>query len=166
MKREPQTANELFAKSRKFQALYNRAVQVPAEMRREGATRAEASRKFGVPSDVVLDLIPSAFRKDRNGRYQVKPSDDLLRVLLIPSRKGLREIVVRGSREASFVNEYFRAVEKYLKRGDSSALKRLRRKSVTDADGNDVRLLTNLEELERQAAAGVLHFESLYGRTR
>jgi hypothetical protein len=166
MSREPQTVRELFAKPRKFQALWNRATQVPAEMRSKGISRGEASKRFGVSPDVVLDLIPSAFRKDRNGRYQVKPSDDLLRVLLIPSRAGLREIVVKGSREASTVGEYWSAVEKFLKRRDPSPLRRLPRKTVMDANGESIRLLTNLDELERLGSAGVLHFESIYGRTR
>jgi hypothetical protein len=163
--REPQTIKELFAKPRKFQALWNRVTQVPAEMRSKGISLKEASRMFSVSPDAVLDLIPSAFRKDRNGRYQVKPSDDLLRVLLIPSRKGLREIVVKGSREASAVGAYWSAVEKFLK-GGPSPLRRLSQKTVTDADGESIRLLTNPDELVRLASAGVLHFESLYGRTR
>ncbi|MGB9242165.1 MAG: hypothetical protein WCC03_02350 [Candidatus Acidiferrales bacterium] len=163
--REPQTIKELFAKPRKFQALYNRVTQVPAEIR-SGATLLEAARRFGVTPAVVIDAIPSAFRKGRNGKYEVKPSDDLLRVLLIPARRGLREIVVQGSREASIVGQYWSAVEKFLKRGDASGLRKLPRKTVTDASGERIRLLTNLEELERQASAGVLYFESLYGRTR
>jgi hypothetical protein len=164
--REPQTVSELFAKPRKFQALWNRVTQVPAEMRSTGISLKEASKRFSVSPDVVLDLIPSAFRKDRNGRYQVKPSDDLLRVLLIPSRKGLREIVVRGSRKASVVGGYWSALEKFLKRGDTAALRRLHRKTVVDANGEQIRLLTDLDELEHQASAGVLQFESIYGRTR
>jgi hypothetical protein len=164
--REPQTINELFAKPRKFQALWNRVTQVPAEMRSKGISLREAAKRFGVSPDAVLDLIPSAFRKDRNGRYQVKPSDDLLRVLLIPSRKGLREIVVKGSRQASIVGAYWSAVEAFVKREDPSPLRRLSQKTATDANGEIIRLLTNLDELERLASAGVLHFESIYGRTR
>jgi hypothetical protein len=166
MSREPQTVKELFAKPRKFQVLWNRVTQVPAEMRSTGATLREAARRFGVTPEVVIETIPSAFREGRNGRYEVKPSDGLLRVLLIPSSKGLREIVVQGSREASIVGEYWSAVEKFLKRGDVSAVRKLSRKTVTDGSGERIRLLTNLDELERQASAGVFQFESIYGRTR
>lgn len=166
MNREPQNVKDLFAKPRKLQALYNRAVQIPAYMRSKGVTLGKASETFGVSSEVVIDLIPSAFRKNRSGRYEVKPNDNLLRVLLIPSSKGLREIVIQGSREASIVGHYWNAVEKFLKRGDASWLRKLPRKTVTDASGERIRLLTNLEELERQASAGVFGFESIYGRTR
>ncbi len=50
--------------------------------------------------------------------------------MVIRFRKGLREIATRDSREASLIGEYWSAVEKYLTRGDASALKKLRRKAV------------------------------------
>jgi hypothetical protein len=159
----PRTAAQLFSMPRRFQDHWNRAVQVPSEMRSQGLTLRQASRQLGVSPKVVLRLVGKTFTKKR-GRYHVKPTDHLLRILLIPSRKGLREIAVRDSREASLIGEYWSAVEKYLTRGDASALKKLRRKSVIDAAGRRVRLLTNLEELSRQGSAGVLRFESIYGR--
>ena len=162
--RAPRTAKELFARSREFQDTWSRIVQVPSQMRSKGLTLRQAARQFGVSPSVVLRLAGSAFRKKPNGRYAAKPIDRLLRILFIPSEKGLREIVVRDSREASSIGEYWSAVEKFLTRGDGSVLQKLRRKRVMQADGKRVRFLTNLEELKRQASAGVLHFESLYGR--
>jgi hypothetical protein len=163
--RPPRSAKELFARPRKFQKLWNRVTQVPAEMRSKRLSLNQAARQFDVSPKVVVRLIGAAFRRKRNGQYAVKPSDRLLRVLLVPSKKGLREIVVKGSRQASIVGKYSSAVEKFLRTRDAAALRKLRRKSVTDAAGKRVRLLTNFEELENQASAGVLHFESLYGRT-
>jgi hypothetical protein len=161
--RPPRTSEEFFALPKKFQDQWNRVVQVPSEMRAQGLSLPQATRPLGVSPKTVIRLAGSAFTK-RRGRYQVKPTDRLLRVLVIPSRKGLREIPTRDSREASLIGEYWSAVEKFLTRGDSSALRKLRRKYVTDAHGKRVRFLMDLEELKRQASAGVLHFESLYGR--
>jgi hypothetical protein len=162
--RPPRSFEELFARSRSFQDLWNRAVQVPAEMRARGLSLLQASRQLRVSTKNVLRLAGSAFTKKR-GRYQVKPMDRLLRVLIVPQKKGrLQEVPTRDSREASLIGEYWSAVEKFLTRGDSSALRKLRRKYVTDAHGKRVRFLMDLEELKRQASAGVLHFESLYGR--
>jgi len=76
----------------------------------------------------------------------------------------LGEIAVRDSREASLVGQYWAAVQKYLETGDASALRRVRRKTVTDADGKRVRLIKDLTELERLGSAGVLSFESLYAK--
>jgi hypothetical protein len=162
--RAPQTTKELFARPRKFQELWSRIVQVPTEMRSKGMTLKQASTAFGVKSRDVLRLAPSAFKKDRKGRVSVRARDRLLRVLLIPSSMGLREVAVRDSREASLIGEYWSAVEKHLVRGDSSALKKLPRKTITDVRGKRTRLITNLDELNRQASAGVLSFESIYGR--
>jgi hypothetical protein len=163
--RAPRTAHELFKSSRVFQEQWNRIVQVPAEMRSTGASLRQAAKDVGVSPALVTRLAGSAFIKRPNGRYEVKANDRLLRVLLIPSNKGLREVAVRDSREASLIGEYWSAVEKYLARGDASALQNLRRKRVINADAKGIRLLTNLEELKRQASAGVLRFESLYGRS-
>lgn len=159
----PRTAKELFARPKRFQDLWNRAVQVPAEMRAQGVSLSQAARQLGVSTKTVLRLTGSAFTK-RRGRYGVKPTDRLLRMLIIPGKKDLREIVVRDSREASLVGQYWSGLEKFLTTGDATPFRELPRMTVRDEDGKRVRLLTDLDELKRQASAGVLHFESLYGR--
>lgn len=162
--RPPRTADELFARPKRFQDLWNRAVQVPAEMRRLGLSLKQASLKFTVSPKTVVQLAGPAFTKKR-GKYQVKPVDRLLRVLVIPGNKGLREIVVRDSREASVVGQYWSAVEKALGPAqDSTVFLEFPRKTIRDENGKRVRLLTDLDELKRQARAGVLHFEEMYGR--
>ena len=160
---QPLTTDQYYAMPKRLREQWNLVVQVPAEMRAYGSSLRQAARRFSVSPKTVVRLAGSAFTK-RRGRYQVKPSDRLLRVLVVPSRKGLREIGTRDSREASVIGEYWSAVEKFVTRGDASALKRLRRKTVIDASGKRVRLLTNLEELSSQGSAGVLRFESIYGR--
>jgi hypothetical protein len=163
LNRPPRSAEELFARPRKFQDVWNRAVQVPAEMRAHGLSLPQAARQFGLSTATVLRLALSAFRKS-SGRYKVRPTDRLLRVLQIPSKLGLAEIALKDSREASFVGAYWSAVEKLLVNGDASALLILKRRTVKDATGKRVKLLFDVDELKRQASAGVLHFESIYGR--
>lgn len=159
----PRSLKEYSARSRRFQDEWNRAVQVTSGMRSQGLSLTQASKQVGISPQKVLQYIGSVLRKS-GGRYKAKPNDRLLRVLLIPSENGLREIVVRDSQEASLIGKYWSAVEKYLRRGDASALERLQRKTVKDADGKRVRLLLDLDTLRIQASAGVLQFESLYGR--
>jgi hypothetical protein len=88
-----------------------------------------------------------------------------LRVLVIPSRKGLREISTRDSRQATIVADYLNALHRYLATGESSALLSFRRTRVSGADGKKIALLTDLPTLDRLAAAGVLSFESIYARS-
>ena len=133
-------------------------------MRADGVSLRQASREFGLDPRTVVRLGGSALRKRANGRYKAKASDRLLRVLRVPTREGLREIAVRDSRQASQVAEYWNAVHRYLETGDDSALRKFRRKRITDANGVRVPLLTDLGELDRLGSAGVLSFESLYAK--
>jgi hypothetical protein len=91
-------------------------------------------------------------------------SDRLLRILIVPTLAGLREVAVRDSRQASQLAEYWDAVQRYLQKGDESALRRFQGKHITDAHGEKFQLLTDREELDRLGSAGVLSFESLYAR--
>src|SRR5262252_9019284 len=110
---QPQTFDQYYALPRRLRDQWDLVVQVPAEMRAHATSLLQAARRFGVSPKSVLRLARPAFTKKR-GRYQVKPTDRLLRVIVIPSRKGLREIATRDSREASLIGEYWSAVEKFL----------------------------------------------------
>ena len=75
----------------------------------------------------------------------VKRWDRLLRILVIPGKKGLREVATRDSRQASIIGKYWNAVERAIgPENDDTELRNFRPKTVTDAAGSRVRLLTNL----------------------
>ena len=158
------TYREYLAKPASFQIQWNRAVQVITQMRAHGYSLQKAAKEIGISPAIVVRLAGSALRRTLSGRIVAKPADQLLRVLLIPGDKGLREVPIRDSRQASLIGEYWNAVEKYLTTGDSRMLLKGRWKNLIDARGNRVQLLTDLTILRRQASAGVLQFESLYGR--
>lgn len=103
-------------------------------------------------------------KKRANGKYVAKTGDRRLRVLMIPTPEGPREIAVRGSHEATVVGRYWAAVQKYLQTGDESALRRIRRAKIKSADGKRIRLIKDVAELDRLGSAGVLSFESVYAR--
>ena len=139
-------------------------MQVPGVMRSQGVSLKEASKQFGLRPEVVRRLARTAFTKRSYGKYVVKRVDHLLRVVLIPSEKGLREIVLRDSRETALIGHYWNAVDLYLSVGDVSGFRKLKKKSVRDASGKRIALLTDLDELKRQGSAGSFSFETLYGR--
>jgi hypothetical protein len=134
-------------------------------MRRDSVSLQQASREYGIDPRTMIRLGGSALRKAANGRYAAKPIDRLLTVLRVLTRVGLREVAIRDSRLASLVAEHANAVQKYLQTGDDSALRKLKRRSITDARGKRVRLLMDLEEIDRLGSAGVLSFEYLYARS-
>jgi hypothetical protein len=114
----------------------------------------------------MISLGGSALRKLKNGRYVAKSHDRLLRVVVVISKhKGLLEVAMRDSRQASKAGKHSAAVQRYLETGDDSALAKLQGKHIIDAQGKRVALLTDLDELDRLGSAGVLSFESLYARS-
>lgn len=164
--RPPRSADEFFARSARAQERWTRATHAVTRMRNDGISLSQALRENGVSRDAGLRLIGSAVRRQSNGRYVARRTDRLLRVLAIPAADGMREIAVRDSRTASAVSDYYRALKRFTQRGDSSRLADFAGTVVTDADGVRVPLLTDLAALQRLGDAGVLSFESIYGRTR
>jgi hypothetical protein len=160
----PRTAEEYFARSERFQDTWTRVEHAVSKMRADDISLQQASREFGLSPGTVIRWGGSALRKRRDGRYAARPTDNLLRVLVILTSGGLREFAVRDSRQASLLAEYWAAVQRYLETGDASALRKIRRKTITTADGKKVRLIKDLAELDRLGSAGVLSFESLYAK--
>jgi len=161
----PKTTEQYRAKPKRFQELWDRVVGVVSKMRSEKTSLQRTSRQAGVSPRSVIRLGGSALRKGPNGRYVAKPSDRLLRVLVIPSANKLRQVAVRGSRQATVLGEYWNGVRKYLATGDSSGLKKFQGKKIPDANGAQIPLITDLAELNRLGSAGVLSFESMYARS-
>jgi len=160
----PRTLEQFTAKPERFQKAWKQATHVISKMRSEGQSLRHAARDFGIDPRTVRRLAASALRKGANGRYAAKASDQLLRVLLVPTHDGAREIAVRGSRQASELAEYWVAAQRYLRTGDAKALKTFAGKRITAADGSEVPLLTKPSELDRLGSAGVLSFESIYAK--
>lgn len=158
----PRTAKQLFALPKQAQNQWIQATHVVSKMRADGDSLSRASREFGFAPKVVIRLARPALRKRRNGRYAAKPADNLLRVLAIPNERGIEEIALRDSREATRLSKYWIAVHAYLQTGDASLIKQFRGKGITDANGNRVRLVIDLDILDRLGNAGNLSFETIY----
>jgi hypothetical protein len=161
--RAPRSAEEFSAMPESDRDFWNDVGQIATEVR-SGGSLSKVARKYNRNPRKVLRAAQTAFRKLKNGRYAVKNSDRILRVLVMPTRKGLREIGVRDSRQASLIGRYWTAVERYRDTGDASALKEFRGKHVIDATGKRVRLLTDRRALDHLGSAGVLSFETLYAK--
>ena len=161
----PRNAQQYLNKPLRFQDLWNRVVSVISKLRSQGTSLQQTSREVGISPKTVLRYGGSALRKGTNGRYQTKKNDRLLRMLMVPTDQGPREIALRASGQASTLGEYWNAVHRYLATGDSSGIKKFEGRHVIDAEGKQVLLLTDLRELDRLGSAGSLSFESIYGRT-
>jgi hypothetical protein len=160
----PRNSGQYFALPENEQEKWNRIVHVIAKMRSEGKSLTQASRDFNLDRRLFLARAGSTLQKTKSGRYVAKRSDRLLRVLVIPGLQGLTEVAVRGSSTASKLAAYSDAVQKFLRTGDPSSLKKFRNLKVVNEKGERIELITDLAELQRLGSAGVLSFESLYAR--
>ena len=160
----PRTAAQYWKMPAQLRDMYDRALQASTYMRTARVSRRKAAQKFNISPQVLARFAGKALRRQSNGRYVVRPTDKLLRVLVIPTKKGLREVATTDSRQAHAVSEYWIAVNRYLDTGDASALQNFRGKRIVDANGKRVPLLTDLAELDRLGNAGVLSFETIYAK--
>jgi len=165
LQRPPRTAVQYNAKSDQFKDRWDRIVGVISKMRAEKLSLKRASQEAGLDPQTVKRWAGSALKKSASGRYAAKRSDQLLRILKIPDSHGTRDVAVRGSRQATLLANYWVAVHRYLESGDASGLEKFRGKSIKDADGVQIALLTDRRELNRLGSAGVLSFASLYARS-
>jgi len=156
----PRTLRQYSSKSNKFQETWDSVAHVISRIR-DGVSLQKASKEFGIAPSVIVKLGRPALRK-KKGRYVATKTDRLLRVVTTLGAKGKKVIATRDSRQASLVGGHWAAVQKYLQTGDDADLLKFKNKRAIDASGNRHRFLTNLEELNRQASAGVLSFESMY----
>jgi len=145
---------------------WTKAIDVLRTMREHPRTSLQsASAQSAMRPEIAKRLLRPALLKQSNGRYRVKPGDQLLRVLRMLTPDGPVEIGVRGSRQASTVGEYWAAVQKYIATGDAIGLNKLRGKGIRDAAGNEITLITDTQQLKRLGFAGQLSFESIYARS-
>jgi hypothetical protein len=158
--RVPNSARQYFAMSQKDQETWDSVAHVISRMR-DRVSLQRASKEFGIAPGSVIQLGRPALRK-KKGRYVATRTDSLLRVVSILKHKGKQVIATRDSRQASLIGSHWAAVQRYLQTGDDSALLKFKKTRIVDASGKRHQLLTDLAELNRQASAGVLSFESLY----
>ena len=162
--RKLRTPAEYFALPKRQQEAQKKAAHVLSAMRTENVSLYRAAREHEISPKTVLKHARSALLKTSRGTYKARARDAIIRVLVLPTPRALAEIATLDSRSATIVADYWNAVHRFLETGYDTELARFRGKSIIDAQGNPVPLLTDLDELERRGAAGVLSFQSLYAR--
>ena len=159
----PRSIEDYNAMSEGDQQLWDDIGQITTEMRL-GTSLNRASQKFDRDPRTVRRLGKTALRKLRNGRWATKRTDRLLRVLQRLTPDGKVEVAVSDSRQATVLGRYWNAVGLYRDTGDPSRLQEFDGQYIIDTAGDQYPLLTDLQTLDRLGSAGVLSFETLYGR--
>lgn len=159
----PRSIEDYNAMSERDQQLWDDIGQITTEIRL-GASLNRASRQFNRDPRIVRRMGKTALRKLRNGRWAAKRTDRLLRVLQRITSEGKVEVALSDSRQSTVLGRYWNAVELYRDTGDPSRLQEFEGEYIIDAAGNRLPLLTDLQTLDLLGSAGILSFESLYGR--
>ena len=158
----PRTTEQYFAQPQWLQDILTRVRHAITKMRADKSSLEQVSREFDIDPRTVVRRAGTALRKSASGRYVARGSDRLLSALLVLTPGGTREVVVKGSRQASLIGSHWAGVQKFLETGDKAAVKKFRGRFIKDTAGAKIPLLTDLDELNRYASAGVLSFESIY----
>ena len=132
-------------------------------MRNRRMSLAAAAKEVGVTPRFVQKIAGGSLRKVR-ARYKPSKGDNLLRIMVLPAEGGRVELEIRGSRNASAVSAYDRAVHRYLYTGDASALEPFFGQFI-NCRGQRFPLLTDKRALDRLSRAHAISFESIYART-
>jgi hypothetical protein len=129
-------------------------------MRLKGLSREAAAREAGITTRSVQKIVGSALQKS-GSRYKPAKGDRFLRIMQLPAAGGRIELEVRGSRNASRVSAYDRAVKHFIYTGDPSLLQGFEGQAIV-SKGQRVPLLTDQRVLDRLARAHAISFESIY----
>ena len=161
------TIDQFYALSEFDQQIVLALPKAVSLMKKKGISASAAARAMWIAPRDFINRGRSALRKLKNRRYVAKRNDHLFRPIFVLSKdNGLMEVATNDFLEASLIGKHSDAVELYVDTGDDSALRRLPRNYIIDAQGNRVELLTDLDELDRLGSRGELSFESLYGGNR
>lgn len=148
----------------KAQDARRRALEALALMRGRGWSLAKAAREALTTPRTVARYAASAIRKTGSGRFAAKPFDRLTRSLRFLTPDGQITIIVRSSKMASRIGEYWTAVDRYLSTGNADKLQKFVGKSIRIGKTR-FDFVTDQKILDRVASAGEVSFEDIYAAT-
>lgn len=124
----------------------HKSLQILRAMRK-GANLSQMTEKFGMKSKDALMHLGRYLYKE-NGKWKVTKTDSLeVEMRFYDKDAGHTTIVTTSSKDRSLIGEYFNAVDKTLKDGDISRLKKFANIKIIDSAGNEHSFETRLDRL-------------------
>jgi len=124
----------------------NLSLEVLRLMRR-GSSFSSATKETGISPYLAKKNLGRYLRK-KSGRYLPTLTDSIQRSMeFYDKSEGRIFIVVKKSKDASTIGEYFAKVRKAIRTGKSSYLKKFKGKSITDVNGKEHFFETDLEKI-------------------
>ncbi len=88
--------------------------------------------------------------------------DSIRRRLRTPDQEESEFIVIRGSRRAHDLADYWNAVKRVENTGNASHLRRFRGRGIIDVNGTRHEYVTDVQTLRRHQRAGLHNFDDIY----
>ncbi|WP_406657363.1 hypothetical protein V7O62_02075 [Methanolobus sp. ZRKC2] len=113
---------------------------------RKGESLTQALEKRGLRKDFVLKNLGNQLQKS-NGKWIPCKTDSLNVGMSVYTNDGLRTVVITSSKDRIRIAKYFNDVQKALKAGDESVLRKYKNLKLVDAEGKEHHFETDLERL-------------------
>jgi len=140
----------------------NKTLQILRSMRK-GANLSQMTEKYGMNNkDAIRHLGRNLYKE--NGRWKVTKSDGLeVEMRFYDRNAGHITIVTTSSKERFLIGEYFNTVNKTLKDGNTTRLKKFENLKIVDNVGNEHSFETRLDRLyEIEEAQVESEFQEIY----
>ncbi len=128
---------------------YQRKLSLEAlRLMRKGNSFSSATKESGISPYLSKKHLGKFYLRKKYGRYFPTITDSIQRSMEFYDKKeGRIFIIVKNSKDASLIGEYFASVRQAIRTGDDSYLKKFKRKAITDAEGKKHYFETNLEKI-------------------
>lgn len=116
------------------------------DLMREGKSLSKSSFEVGIKTDIAKQHLKSAIYKRRE-RWRAKKIDFIQRRMNIYERGKIKSITVTNSKDSSLIGEYYNDLKKLLEKGDTSVLRKYKRRVIRDSKGRRHRLETRPQKI-------------------
>nr|WP_321498354.1 hypothetical protein [uncultured Methanolobus sp.] len=113
---------------------------------RKGESLTHVLEKRGLRKDFALKNLGNQLQKS-NGKWVASKTDSLEVEMSVYTKDGLKSIVTTSSKDRSRIAKYFNDVQKALKTGDESVLRKYKNLKLIDANGKEHHFETDLDRL-------------------
>lgn len=128
---------------------------------REGRSLTAAAKEAEITPEALRRNVGEALERDGN-RYRARARDRLYRRMQFVTERGYVGVEPADSVQASKLSRYHVALARYLEQGNEQPLRKFARMRLRLRDRTSLGFITDLEAIDRLAAAGVLSFTSIY----
>jgi hypothetical protein len=113
---------------------------------RKGESLTHVLEKRGLRKDFALKNLGNQLQKS-NGKWIACKTDSLEVEMSVYTKDGLKSVVTTSSKDRSRIARYFNDVQKALKTGDESVLRKYKKLNLIDAEGKEHNFETDLDRL-------------------